>query len=296
MSRARWLAPLALALVVAGCSAGPSGAGTTSPPTAAPSDDPSGGPQVVGGDAERAGGGVSGLIADVSGELMQVQGTDMQTAVTWTADTEITAEVAGLLADVVPGVCVTATVEDSSDAATAVVISDPVDGACTGGFGAGPGGASVTGPGGMPTDLPTDWPTDLPQGAATAMPGGGPDGGATWGRALGVRTVGLVTAVDGSTITLETADPGGEAGTSTVAVDADTTYTKAVASDASALVVGQCVAARGDADTSGRVTATSLTVSAPVDGTCVPTVRGGFGGGRPGTDGAPDLEEAGGDA
>ena len=63
-----------------------------------------------------------------------------------------------------------------------------------------------------------------------------------------------------------------------------TTYTRTVAADASAIVVGQCATARGEADDSGKVTATSITVSAPTDGECssgdAPALRWRPGGGR----------------
>jgi hypothetical protein len=47
------------------------------------------------------------------------------------------------------------------------------------------------------------------------------------------------------------------------------------------------VSALGAADTSGTVTATSITVSAPTDGACTTRVRGGQGGpgGAPGAQG-----------
>ena len=54
----------------------------------------------------------------------------------------------------------------------------------------------------------------------------------------------------------------------TVSVDGTTTYTTTKASDASALKVGQCVVAVGQADDTGAVTAQRLVVSAPVDGGC----------------------------
>jgi hypothetical protein len=63
-----------------------------------------------------------------------------------------------------------------------------------------------------------------------------------------------------------------------VEVSSGTTYTKTVAATTSALVVGQCVAAQGKADTSGGFAATSLTVSAPGDNGCVTRFGGGNGG------------------
>jgi hypothetical protein len=111
----------------------------------------------------------------------------------------------------------------------------------------------------------------MPTGGAQGVPGG-----------FGSRTAGLVTAVDGSTITVETTAQDGSTSTATITVDAATTYTRTVEADASALVVGQCITARGEADAAGTVTATSLAVTPPVDGACTTALRGGFGGARGG--------------
>ena len=58
---------------------------------------------------------------------------------------------------------------------------------------------------------------------------------------------------------------------------------------ASAIVVGQCARATGSADSTGAITATSLTISAPTNGTCTSGFgfRGGFGGGAAGGPGTP---------
>jgi hypothetical protein len=266
---------------------------------------------------------------------MQVQGDDMQTAVAWTSDTTITSEVAGTLADVVPGVCVvgiaaapasgdlvgtpdtgtTATPTPDttgSSTATRVAITEPVDGECTvagafGGFPSGESGGGTPGerPSGMPTGQPDGGsgdqsgdgsggqPGQMPSGMPTDLPSGMPSGGFGAG-GFGLRSAGLVTAVDGSTITVQSTAQDGSTTTATIAVDAATVYTKTVAADSSAIVVGQCVVARGDADTSGKVTATTLVVSAPTDGQCASlgTGRGGNGltrarDGGTGTDGLP---------
>ncbi len=299
MSHLRTLAPLGfglgLALVLAGCSGG----GTTNEPAAAatgvPSDGASAAPAPEGTAGTRTNPGVSGKIAYVSGQLMQVQDSDSQTAVAWGDTTTITSQVSGTLADVVAGVCITATsaatttdgtstAAPSADAtasgpATQVAITDPVDGACTttgfGGSGGFPGGGTFSG----------GTPGQMPSGMATAMPGGdGGQGGqvpgdlpsgfptdGTFGggaRAFGARTSGLVTAVDASTITVQTTAQDGTTSTATATVDASTTYTKTVTADASAIVVGQCASAFGESDSSGKITATSITVSAPTDGTC----------------------------
>ena len=91
-----------------------------------------------------------------------------------------------------------------------------------------------------------------------------------------------VTAVDGSTLTIDAVsmgrpgDDSADAGTaSTVVTVADTTtYTATAAADATAITVGRCVVAQGDQDDSGQMTATSLTLSDATDGSC----STGFGG------------------
>lgn len=225
--------------------------------------------------------GVSGLVAAASDGLLQVQSTSSdgeseQTAVTYTSETTVTSEITGSLADVAVGSCVTITTGTDEDAvATTVRITAAVDGACTTAFGGGGMGGAPDGerPEGAPDGAPTGAPTDgeRPEGAPTGAPEGMGGGG------FGGMTAGLVTAVDGTTITVESTGPEDEdATTTTVTVDDATTYTTTVDADASALAAGVCVTAQGEADESGGFAATSLAVSAAVDGAC----STGFGGGR----------------
>ena len=109
----------------------------------------------------RVGGIAFGSVVSISGDQMVVkaralagrpkQGTTPKfktenVKVTLAATTAITETVAGTASDVAVGKCLTATGTGDSTAVTAtrVTISDPVNGACTGGFGGGFGG----GPGG----------------------------------------------------------------------------------------------------------------------------------------------------
>ena len=105
----------------------------------------------------------------------------------------------------------------------------------------------------MPTDLPSDFPTDMPSGA----PGGGRGGFGGFG------TVGQVASVSATGFVVE-----GMNGDVTVTVGADTTYTKQVTSDASALAVGACVQAQGETDDTGAVTASTISVSDKVGDQC----------------------------
>lgn len=270
-SRALTVLPAAASVLVllAACSSGSGDAGA-----AETQDSGTSNAQPAGGDQMPGGGGVSGEIAAVSDALMQVQGDDGQTAVAWDDDTTFTQTVSAALADVTTGVCVTAVIGDD-DLATSIAISQPVDGECTGGFGGGgmPGGGDREMPSDMPTDMPDDMPSDMPDDL--------PEGGGGFGQA----TSGLVTAVDGSTITVDAVSftPPGDSDSDSaepttestaVTVSDATTYTTSVTTDASAVAVGLCVQAQGEQDDSGRMTATSLALSEAGDDGC----STGFGG------------------
>ncbi|WP_203756397.1 DUF5666 domain-containing protein [Cellulomonas chitinilytica] len=237
-------------------------------------------PQTTG---RQGGGGTSGEIVAIDGTVMQLRGSDSQTSVTWTDTTTVTRTVAAALADVTVGSCVATTSastgddaqssDDAGPASTVRITAASDDGTC--GFGGGAFGGPGGGPGGGGGPQGGEQgggpqgtrPTGRPDGAPTDLPSGAP--GFTGG--FGGFSSGTVTAVDGSTITIEQTRPqlspdGGASddpttSTVTVTVDASTTYTKEAASDASAIAVGLCAVARGEADDSGKVTATTLTLS-----------------------------------
>jgi hypothetical protein len=282
--------------------------------------------------------GASGLIAEVDSNSMQVQASDSQTTVNWTSRTTFAQTVRASLTDVAVGNCVVAiaprtdTGTTGSSGATAapstpaqsapaqsggpitagtVAITAAVDGECTSGFGGGFGGGNRIAQSGQP--LPSG---AMPTGQAGAPPnghsganggqsgtggqggtGGFPGGGAGFG---GIVT-GKVTAVSGSTITVESTRfgaPNGSAATSsgaattgsastgektteTVNVTGSTTYTTEKKATASAVKTGLCATALGAADDTGAIAATSVTLSEPVNGECTSGARG-FGGGRNG--------------
>jgi hypothetical protein len=236
-------------LFVSACGGGTSAtAGASGTSTTATS----GGP---GGDA--AGGargfpGATGLLAQIDGKTLQVQGTDTQTAVTYSAKTTFTNTVAAKLSDVVVGVCVQArsaqpasgtggaapTAAAGPLAAASVEISPAVNGRCTvGGF---------------------------------RLPGAGAPGGS------GAFTVESSLPVNG---TASAPAPT----TRTVQTSAATTYTRTEAANASALAVGLCVTALGKADNTGSIAATSMTLRPAQKGSC----STGFGGPPPGGMPAP---------
>lgn len=277
-SRTRVLAlpaTVAVLVLLAACSDGPATPAATATPSQAPA--------AATGQRMPGGGGTMGEIAAVSDALMQVQGLDGQTAVTWDASTAITQTVAGALSDVTVGSCVTAlpgTSTEDDAAAASVAISPATDGEC-----GGPGGVVGDGPtmlseGEMP-ERPAGAPTDLPDRSDL------PDD-AIIGGTVGRISAGLVTAVSGSTITVEPIRPDDDTDTTpaTITVDDATTYTTQAGADASAIAVGRCVSAQGEADDSGKVAASSLLLSDAGDAGCTPTMV--FSGEMPpGAPGAP---------
>ena len=113
-----------------------------------------------------------------------------------------------------------------------------------------------------------------------------------WGQNLGT--------VAGATVTVAAVEPGSGAGEGeettveqVLSVDADTEVVATVSATADDVAEGSCLTARGEADDLGAVTADSVALSEPVDGSCA-TGRGGPGGGR--GPGAGIAEDAQGDA
>ena len=91
-------------MLVAGCGAGTSATGnaTVAPTAAAPAN----GRGAAGGASAFP--GATGLLAQINGQTLQVQGTSAQTAVTYSASTTFTNTLAAKLSDIVVGVCVQA--------------------------------------------------------------------------------------------------------------------------------------------------------------------------------------------
>lgn len=206
----------------------------------------------------------SGKVAAIDGSTAQVQGSSSQTAVTWTSSTTFTQQVAGLLDDVTAGSCVVVSGEgDDTVTAASVRITEAEGDDCSGGFG-GPGGDRPD-RGDAPQDRPSDAPTDRPSDAPRGMGGG--------------LAAGRVTAVTDTGFTVASSQPGSEESSSVeVAVSDDTTYTTTEKADAEDVKVGVCVQTRGESDSKGAVTATSIAISPAADGECVTRGPGGRGG------------------
>ncbi len=252
-------AALAGLLTVAACGGG------SSPGTALPQTSP------TTGAAQRQGPpGVSGLLAALSGNTLQVQSTSAQTAVTYSAATAFTDTVKASAADVTVGSCVmvrssspsASSTPPTAVTATSVSVSAPVNGSCTAGTG-GPRGFG--GPGGPP---PGGGGGGTPP---SGSPGRGRLGGGEFGKVVSTSATGFVissTRGGGSTASPTTS-------TVTVTANATTTYTAAKKATAAALKVGQCVTARGTADSAGTVAATSISIRPATNGSC--TTFGGPG-------------------
>lgn len=259
------------------------------------------------GDGARGFPGATGLLAEIDGTTLQVQGADTQTAVTYSAATTFTHTVSARLSDVVVGACVQArtarlpsgtgdaapTAAPSANAgpivAASVEITPSVNGSC-----ASPVGSRAPFPGGTRGPEGTGAPTRSPSAGGNGFGSNGP-GGRGFG---GLGAFGKVTAVNGATFTIESSRPqdGGAATTAapgtavpgtavptteSVETSAVTTYTRTLSTNAKALAVGLCVTALGKASDTGSIAATSITIRPAENGSC----SSGFG--RRGPGGSP---------
>lgn len=199
---------------------------------------------------------VSGLIASVAGNSIQVTKEDKSNAaVNFTSTTKITEVSPATLSDVTSGSCVT--VRPTKEAqggqqpvtAASVRVSPSVNGTCPkpkeSGPASGPGSSSPA-PSGSPTAAP-----------ANAQP---------------VR--GSVASVTGNTISVAGTDASGNTTQTSVTVDDNTKYTKLTTATPDAITQGKCVNARGTMDNGGTLQATSINVRAAVDGKCPGKPRG----------------------
>ena len=244
MIHARRLMLCAGTLLIAGC-----GSATAAATSATPTPGQRGG---------FGGGGTSGQLVQINGMTLTLSTTNGDVNVTFTSTTPITQTSTGPTADIVTGSCVVIVgTKDATGAVTAnsVRLTPAVNGACTGGNNARPGGG----------------------GSFPARPSGGafPSGAPTPNPNAAFAS-GLVTAVSGTSVTV--GQTGGTA--STVTVPTTVTVNESHAASASDLAVDICLLARGPKNSSGVVAATALTIQpAAANGTCTVV---GFGGGRGG--------------
>jgi hypothetical protein len=202
---------------------------------------------------------VSGLIASVAGNSIQVTKEDnSKAAVNFTSTTNVTEVTPATLTDVTTGSCVSVrpTKEESQGAqqvtAASVRVSQAVNGTCPqpkGAPGAGPGSTSPA-PSGSPTTAP-----------AKRQP---------------VR--GSVASVAGNTITVTSNDASGNTKQTTVTVDDKTKYTKQASANSDAITAGKCLGARGTMDNGGTLQATTINLRPANDGKCAGKPPHGQGG------------------
>jgi hypothetical protein len=230
------LAAIAAAVAVAACGSADAGNGSSSA-------SPSGGAFARGAD---------GQLVQISGNTLTLSSTSgIDTTVTYTASTVITKTSTGTVADVVPGVCITATgAKDATGAITAatVSVSSPVNGSCSAGFGFGGGGGARRSP----------------------SPGFTPN--PAFANRAAVR--GLVSAVNGTQVTVKTST--GAATTFTIPTTVRVTTT--ATATPSELTTGECIAAAGSRESSGTVSARSLIIVPAGPSGCFSGGAGGFGG------------------
>jgi hypothetical protein len=254
------LIPLVSVLAACGGTSNGSAAPVQAPVTQAPSQAPN---QGAAGGAPAAP-GASGLIAAASPGTLQVQSATAQNTVLYNGSTRFTKVTAGHVA---PGDCVMVTGTPAAGSTKALTansarIEAKLNGACP------TFGANAGGPGG---------------GSFAQRPSGAPSTGARARRAFASAT-GTVSSVSGSTILVNGilrngAGTGGSATpaspiTITVTLPASAAVTQTVPATSAAAVVGQCARAIGPADSTGTITAKSITISTPGPSGC----RTGFGG------------------
>jgi hypothetical protein len=244
----------ATAVVLALAACGSTAAGSTSSSSTTTSSNAAGGGRGPGGLARR---GAAGTLAQINGTsliLTDTTGTDV--TVDYTNTTTITQTKTGVLADIVPGSCVVATgTKDASGTlvASSVRLSQPVTGACTAGLGNRPPGAG--GGAGTPSGTPR----------ATPAPG----------QPIPSFSTGKVTAVNGTSVTLQPTTGAAQ----TITVPTTVTVAESSAASPTDLSVGDCIQATGAKDSSGKVAATSLSIVPAGPSGCFTGGRGGFGGG-----------------
>jgi len=276
------------------------GTAATGSPATSSTTAPSGGGGT--GTTARAFPGANGLLAQIDGTTLQVQGTDAQVAVTYSAATTFTNTVTAHLSGIVVGACVQArsartpsgagsagptsapsAASDPIKAAT-VEISAAVNGTCPALGGLRPTGGLPPGSSGDATP-----PAGGPNPGRTRGPGA--DGNGFAGNGFGA--FGKVTAVSGASFTVESSRlQNGTATTAspiarTVETSATTVFTQTKAASSKALVVGQCVTALGKADDTGSIAATAIALRPAENGSC----STGFG--RRGAIGAPTTSGGG---
>ncbi len=263
LARAAWAAlPItALAVALAAAPADAQTSGTTLPPF------------------------TSGMLSALTGSTLSVQARNgRSTTVVVTGSTVYQQTKSATASDVASGDCVRVVGTGSAASgiqATTVVITKPTSKGCVPGIRAAGNGSGFAGrrfgngtPGSTPFTRPNGSAGTVPTNVAAAF--------------------GTVSSVSGDQLTVKQQAPETnrktkvKAGKVSVTLTGTTTFTQTVKGAAADLSVGSCVAANGTVDSLGTITAKSVTISQPQNGSCGGGL-GGFGGfgGRFGPGAAP---------
>lgn len=251
----------AVALSLAACGGSPSTSSTTA--TSTPASHASSTASVP---------GVSGSIAAITGQSLEVQSPSAgQTTVNYSSTTTFTQTAPASLSDVTVGTCITAVAPARASSGTTakpggtapldaitVAITQPSGGSCH--VGSGGRLAQTSRAGGV-------------GGTSGTTPGGKTRSARNAQRGLGRVASGSVSAVSGTSFTVQRPDVATDATvTRTVVVSATTTYTQVVGASPGNLAVSLCVRAAGPTSSTGAMTATAIHISQPGPHGC----SGGF--------------------
>lgn len=271
-ARRSWRRHLTPALTILGVALGATACGNAGTTATTPQAAASNSPRPAAGTQANFP-GVIGTAAAVSGSSMQVQNpTSGEVTVTFTTATAITETVAVTSNDVTVGSCVAVVGQPSASGsaarsvtATTVTISTPSNGSCArAGFG---GFGGFGRPRGTFSPRPGFTPRPRPTGSRGQFGFGGANG--------------KVTSLSASGFVVQGRNPVAGTDTSvTVTTSSATKYLKVVTARPSALKIGECVTAVGQANSIGAVAARSILISQPGPNGCVTGFgRGGFGNG-----------------
>jgi hypothetical protein len=195
-------------------------------------------------------GSVSGPVTSVKGQTFKLKTSLSSTGsstVQVSSATVITVQATGSRADLKKGACLTALGQKNSKGvivATRIMLSQPVKGQCSSGFGRGD-----------------------PQGAPPQPPPGG-TGGAGGVANFGFAN-GAISAIKGSSVTVHN-----QSGSTSVTISSKTLVTKTIRGAASAVKVKMCAFVRGtSANKRVTVKAQNVSLSQPGASGCTPQAR-----------------------
>ena len=224
----------------------------------------------------------TGMLAGLAGSTLTVQARNgNNTTVVVTSSTSYLQTTSASASDIAKGDCVRVAGTGSASSgvqASTVVITKPTPKGCTRnpaggarrGAGSGRFGNGTPGSGGPPFTSPNGTPFTLP-------------GGSTVPSNI-AAAFGTVISVSGQQLTVKSQvsqtnnKSKAKTRTVTVTLTGSTTLSQTNTAAESNLAVGSCVSANGTPDSLGTITAKSVTISQPVNGSCAGGF-GGFGGG-----------------